>query len=89
MLISRLSCLGLMNNDYAIFRQPQNSHVPGFKRASKWRGSPCKYCPSQKDGFLQVAGDELDSFREVTAQAKAMRYDTWLKKRGGIADASS
>ncbi|MCY1411157.1 hypothetical protein D9M71_265390 [compost metagenome] len=41
-----------------------------------------------KDGFVQVTGDELDAFREVTAKAKAagwnpnrMRYDTWLKKQ--------
>lgn len=51
---------------------------------------------AKKDGFLQVTGDELDAFREVTKQAKAdgwnpdrMRYDTWLKKRGGTAHASS
>ena len=41
-----------------------------------------------KDGFVQVTGDEMDAFREVTAQAKVagwnpdrMRYDTWLKKQ--------
>ena len=51
---------------------------------------------AKKDGFLQVTGDELDAFREVTAKAKAdgwnpdrMRYGTWLKKRGGTANASS
>lgn len=44
---------------------------------------------AKKDGFLQVTGDELDAFREVTVQAMAdgwnpdrMRYDTWLKKLG-------
>jgi hypothetical protein len=43
-----------------------------------------------KDGFEEVNGpDELDAFREVTAQAKAkgwnpdrMRYDTWMRKQG-------
>lgn len=45
---------------------------------------------ARKDGFVQVSGEELDAFREVTAEAKAagwnpdrMRYDTWLKKREG------
>lgn len=44
---------------------------------------------ASKDGFIQVTGEELDAFREVTAEAKAagwnpnrMRYDTWLKKQG-------
>jgi len=44
---------------------------------------------ASKDGFIQVTGEELDAFREVTALAKAagwnpnrMRYDTWLKKQG-------
>lgn len=46
---------------------------------------------AKKDGFVQVARDELDAFREVTAQAKAdgwnpdrMRYETWLKKQWGM-----
>lgn len=51
---------------------------------------------AKKDGFLQVTGDELDAFCEVTAKAKSdgwnpnrMCYDTWLKKRGGTANAAS
>lgn len=45
-----------------------------------------------KDGFVEVAdSDELEAFRDVTREAKAkgwnpdrMRYDTWLRKQGGV-----
>lgn len=79
-----------MSNPVLFFVNPSTRMCQALSGPPDGQDHIANVFQAAKDGFIQVSGDELDAFREVTAAAKAagwnplrMRYDTWMRRQGG------